>query len=214
MRAIALGIEADGIGELHTLYNYDGSDAFVTNYTQWDDAKFMLTFGDPRFQGKYCYELVDRLRRRRLIKQVFESRVSALPESCRDVVQTIANPKNRKERRSLEEKITTVVHEAGVRLNCKLGDPSNLVIANSYTLKSVRAQSRNDEGPILVRKGKQLTTFEEESDLFRSINEKLVDPRFAIYAPVDYENPTERRALQIKLQEPILKCLEGFGNGK
>jgi hypothetical protein len=91
---------------------------------------------------------------------------------------------------------------------------TKLVIANSYTLKSVRAQSRNDEGPILVRKGNNLTTFEEESDLFRSINEKLVDPRFAIYAPVDYENPTERRALQAKLQEPILKCLEGFGNGQ
>jgi hypothetical protein len=89
-----------------------------------------------------------------------------------------------------------------------------MVIANSYTLKSVRAQSRNDEGPILVRKGTAPTTFEEESDLFRSINEKLVDPRFAIYAPVDYENPTERRALQNKLREPILECLKGIGNGE
>ena len=40
-------------------------------------------------------------------------------------------------------------------------DPSNLVIVNAYTQKSVRTQSRNDEGPILVGKGNNVTTFEE-----------------------------------------------------
>jgi len=214
VRAVALGIEEDGIDELRALYSYDGSEAFVRNYTQWDDARFMLTFGEPRFEGKYCHELVDRLRRRRLIKQVFESRVSVLPESSRDAIQAVTKPQSRKLRRSLEQKLAATIEGAGVKLNCGAADPSNMVIANSYTLKSVRAQSRNDEGPILVRKGTALTTFEEESDLFRSINEKLVDPRFAIYAPVDYENPTERRALQNKLREPILECLKGFGNGE
>lgn len=93
-------------------------------------------------------------------------------------------------------------------------DPSNLVIVNAYTQKSVRTQSRNDEGPILVGKGNNVTTFEEASDLFRSIDEKMVRPHFALYAPVEYANPAERRAMQTKLLEPILKCLEGFSNGK
>ena len=214
VRAVALGIEEDGIDELKALYSYDGSETFVRNYTQWDDARFMLTFGEPRFKGKYCHELVNRLRRRRLIKQIFESRVSVLPESSRDAIQAVTRPQNRTLRRLLEQRIAATIEGAGVKLNCGAADPSNMVIANSYTLKSVRAQSRNDEGPILVRKGTALTTFEEESDLFRSINEKLVDPRFAIYAPVDYENPTERRELQNKLWEPILECLKGFGNGE
>lgn len=213
VRAIALGIEDDGIEELKTLYTYDASDGFVKNYIEWDDSRFLLTFGDQRFQGKYCHEIVNRLRQRRLLKQVFESRVSLLPESCRDAIEPVTKVKNRKARRDLEMKLASVIQDAGVKLNCEMKDPTNLVIANSYTLKSARAQSRNDEGPILVRKGISLTTFEEESDLFKSINEKLVDPRFAIYAPVDYGNPTERRALQNKLRDPILKCLEAFGNG-
>src|ERR1017187_5146119 len=66
VRAVALGIEEDGIDELKALYSYDGSETFVRNYAQWDDARFMLTFGELRFKGKYCHELVNRLRRRRL----------------------------------------------------------------------------------------------------------------------------------------------------
>ncbi len=88
------------------------------------------------------------------------------------------------------------------------------MIAHQFSLKSVRTQSRNDEGPILVRKGSALTTFEDESDLFKSINEKLVDPRFAVYAPVYYDNPSERRKIQTVVEEPLLKCLEEFGNGE
>ena len=59
-----------------------------------------------------------------------------------------------------------------------------------------------------------MTTFEEASTLFRSIDEKMVRPHFALYAPVEHGNPAERRAMQTKLREPIVKCLEGFGNGK
>ena len=70
------------------------------------------------------------------------------------------------------------------------------MIVNACTQKSVRAQSRNDEGPILVGKGSNVTTFEEASDLFRSIHEKMVRPHFALYAPVAYANPAECRAMQ------------------
>jgi hypothetical protein len=58
------------------------------------------------------------------------------------------------------------------------------------------------------------TPFEEESDLFRSINEKMNDPHFAVYAPVVYHSPGERRELHNKIKEPIVRCLEGFGNGE
>jgi hypothetical protein len=186
----------------------------VKNYIQWDDSRFILTFGDTKLRGKYCQEIVDRLRERRLVKQVFESELGQLPESCQEVVRDITEPKNRELRRDLEKELASVIDGAGFPLKSNCGDASNLVIVNSYTLKSVRAQSRNDEGPILVRKGTDVTTCEEASDLFKSIDEKMVRPHFALYAPVEYRNPAERRAMQAKLREPILNCLEGFGNGQ
>ncbi|MDX2151474.1 MAG: HD domain-containing protein [Bryobacteraceae bacterium] len=76
IRAISLGISVDELEELKSLYSYDGSEEFVQRYTAWDDARFSLTFGDEKLAGKYCQEIVKRLRQRRLIKQVFESRVS------------------------------------------------------------------------------------------------------------------------------------------
>src|SRR5208283_5358493 len=120
VRAIALGIDDDGLEELRRLYSYDGSEQFVNNYMDWDDARFMLVFGNARLDGKYCYELVNRLRRRRLLKQVFESRVSVLPESCRDAVETITKPKNREGRRCLEQRVAAAMTDAGVRLTCSV----------------------------------------------------------------------------------------------
>src|ERR1039457_4124223 len=153
------------------------------------------------------------LRSRRLLKQLFDSAVSQLPESCQEFVRDITNPKHRGLRRALEQKLAAVIQDNGIPLKCACKDASNLVIVNSFTLKSVRVQSRDDEGPILVRKGDEKTTFEEASDLFRSIDEKMVRPQFAIYAPVEYNNPAERRSMQVKLRDPILRCLDEFGNG-
>jgi HD superfamily phosphohydrolase len=214
VRAIKLGIEEDQLQNLHDLYRYDGSDAFVRNYTQWDDSRFLLTFGDLALKDTYCHEIVERLRTRRLLKQVFESTVGQLPESCRELVRDITKPKHRELRRSLEQRLAAVIQESGFTLKSRRNDASHLVVVNSFTLKSVREQSRDDEGPILVRKGADKTTFEEASDLFKSIDEKMVRPQFALYAPVDYDNPAERRSMQVKLREPILRCLEGFGNGQ
>jgi hypothetical protein len=117
---------------------------------------------------------------------------------------------NRSIRRAIECRINNAINQAGVMLACDRADPSNLVIAHSYSLKSVRTQSRDDEGPIMVNKAPDPISFENASDLFNSIQEKLNDPRFAIYAPVAYENPVERRELRNKIKEPILKALEDF----
>jgi hypothetical protein len=213
VRAISLGIEDDGIDDLKSLYTYDGDEAFVSNYMKWNDSRFMLTFGGDEHKGKYCHDLVLRLSERRLLKQIFESRVSQFPEVCRERIRRISDKENRPVRRELETRIAAVLREAGVRLECGLEDPSKLVIAHSYSLKSVRTQSRNDEGPIMVHAVPNPTPFDQASDLFNSIQEKLNDPHFAVYAPVAYENPVERRQLQSKIKEPIIGSLEDFGNG-
>jgi hypothetical protein len=214
VRAIKLGIQEDGIEELERLYRYDGSDAYIQNYLQWDDSRFLLSFGDAKLKGTYCQEIVERLRARHLLKQLFDSSVGQLPESCQEIVRDITKPKHVGRRRALEQRLAGLIQDNGFSLKCKCKDPSNLVIVNSFTLKSVREQSRDDEGPILVKKGAEKTTFEEASDLFGSIDEKMVRPQFAIYAPVDYNNAAERRTMQVKLREPILRCLDDFGNGE
>jgi hypothetical protein len=126
----------------------------------------------------------------------------------------VSNRDNRDSRRELETRLAAAIVEAGVKLDCNLKDPSKLLIAHSYSLKSVRAQSRNDEAPIMVHEVPEPIPFEQASDLFNSIQDKLNDPHFAVYAPVAYENPVERRQLQQKVKDPILRCLEDFGNGK
>ena len=215
VRAITLGIEVDEIEQLKNLYTYTGDPSFVQEYSRWDDARFIISFGDPKLEGTYCQELVERLAQRRLLKQVFEEKLTALPENSRDVLAGISKPRNRQVRRTLEQRIAESIQQADVRLATRCADSSHMVIVNSYTPKAVRELSRNDEGPILVRKrkGADLTTFENESDMFRSLSSEPVQGRFAVYAPVDYENPTLRRELQRAVYKPIMKCLEDISNG-
>ncbi len=214
VRAITLGIEEDKIDTLRSLYGYDGSEGFVTNYIRWDDARFLMVFGGDEFDGSYCQDVVRRLAERRLLKEVFQDRVSHLPESCRERITKISQVSNRPIRRELERSIAEAIRQVGVELDSRLDDPSNLVMAHSFSLKSARAQSRNDEGSIMIHTAPDPTPFEEESDLFRSINEKMNDPHFAVYAPVAYDSPGERRELHSRMRDPILHCLEGLGNGE
>jgi hypothetical protein len=166
----------------------------VTNYIGWDDARFLMVFGGDEFGGSYCQNIVRRLSERRLLIEVFQDRVSHLPESCRERITEISQVNNRPVRRELERRIAEAMQQAGVELECSLNDPSNLVMAHSFSLKSARAQSRNDEGSIMIHTAPDPTPFEEESNLFRSINEKMNDPHFAVYAPVG-PTPGYRAAL-------------------
>lgn len=215
VRAIVLGIEDDHIEEMKNLYTYDGQPKFIENYCQWDDSRFMLAFGDTKLKGTYCHEIVKRLAHRRLLKQVFLEKLTGLPVGCREAIELITKANNRTKRAALEQRVGDVLQSSDVKLATDVSNPSKLVIVNSYKAKAVREMSRNDEGPVLVRRGnEQPTTFENDSDLFRSLSSEPPEARFAVYAPVEYENPAQRRELQKKLREPILKALEDFGNGE
>src|SRR5207245_1173829 len=98
-------------------------------------------FGRGDFNGTYCHDLVQRLSERRLVKQIFESKVSQLPESCRERIRRVSNRDERDSRRELETRMAAAIVEAAGKLDRNLKDPSRLLIAHSYSLKSVRAQS-------------------------------------------------------------------------
>jgi hypothetical protein len=83
----------------------------------------MLAFGSSTLKGSYCHEIVGRLKSRRLLKQLFDEAVSQLPESCQEIVRDIIKPKHRELRRSLEQKIATVIQDNGIPLKCECKDP-------------------------------------------------------------------------------------------
>ncbi len=90
------------------------------------------------------------------------------------------------------------------------GEDASSVIVHSYKLKSVREQSRNSEGPILVDRIPKPKMFEEESALFHSIDESLSEAYVEVYAPVTYDSPGEKRRLLMALHQPILQILTRF----
>jgi len=205
IRAIRLGIEADKIKELGKLYAYDGSQEFLHNYVDWDDARFLLTFGDQKFDGKYCFHLLRRLRERRLLKQVYEGRVRDLPEGCRDPLSRVCEPDRREQRDGVEEALSEeIALAAGEKLDPKL------VIIHVYTIKSMREELRGDEAPVIIDGRPQPKTFEEVSALFRSISEGVSEAFVEVYAPTSYATPREKRTFLNKLHEPITKALSDF----
>lgn len=218
IRAITLGIDVDQIEELNKIYTYDGTPDFVREYLAWDDSKFLVTFVDDKFKGKYCHNLLNRLSERRLLKRIYNKPIKELPEKCRDALLNISKPENRKERAELEEKLwevicKTVQEKSSCKLMCNQNDP-HLLIIHSYTIKSVRTQSRNDEASIPVdRTPKEPSTFEEESALFNSINEELSQPFVDIYAPVTYDTSVDKKKLKKLLDDLISENITYFFEG-
>jgi hypothetical protein len=75
------------------------------------------------------------------------------------------------------------------------------VILHLYKIDSVRAQSRNDETAVLVKKPQGPIPFEDESALFRSINEGLRDEYLECYAPLEVADEKAKQRLKGKLAE-------------
>jgi HD superfamily phosphohydrolase len=218
IRAITLGIDADQIEEINRIYAYEGNSNFLEEYLAWDDSKFLVTFTDDKFKGKYCHDLLTRLNERRLLKEIYKESIKELPEKCRDPLLNISRPENREKRAELERKLWKVVSQTvNENSSCKLlcdPDDSRLLIIHSYTIKSVRTQSRNDEASIPVdRRPKPPSTFEEASMLFNSINEGLGQPFVDVYAPVGYEAPVNKRKLKKSLHDLISESITSFFEG-
>lgn len=218
IRAIVLGNDVDQIEELSKIYTYDGSPDFLKEYLTWDDSKFIVTFTNDKFEKKYCHDILTRLNERRLLKEIYKKPIKDLPEKCRDPLLTISKPENRKKRTELEEQLWRPICEVvqknpTSKITCDSGD-SRLLIIHSYTIKSVRTQSRNDEASIPVDKTpKEPTPFEEESTLFNSINEELSQAFVDIYAPVSYDTPIDKQKLKKLLDDLISENITLFFKG-
>jgi hypothetical protein len=96
-----------------------------------------------------------------------------------------------------------------IALECSGPD---MVAIHAHTVKSVRTESRNDEGAILVDSAKP-APFDEISALFGSINAEMNEVYVEVYAPVVYDTPTNRNRLITRLKDPIRGKIEAFYKG-
>lgn len=218
IRAITVGIDDDKIEELQKVYTYQADAKYLENYLDWDDSKFMVMFTENRFDGKECHDLLMRLKSRHLLKRVYQKQIKDLPEICRDPLINISKPENKLQRSELEsflwEPICNLVSgKCNGQITCSPDNPKYLIV-HAYKVKSVREMSRNDEASIPVyRRIEKPSTFEEESTLFNSINEKLNQAFVELYAPVTYDTPVDRTKMLKMIDEVVSQKLNDFFRG-
>lgn len=186
VRAIILGVEVDDIDELRALYSYDGSEKFIRQYTEWDDWRLLQEMTSDTLSGKYCHRLLNKLRWRELHKQVFERPIREFPGPVAESLMKMDDTTRSK----IEENAAEILREAfGTTID------SRLVICHAYTVKSVRTQSRDDTGGILIDNPAGPSPFEQESTLFRSIDESESEAFIDLFAPVNWSTPDEKKTL-------------------
>jgi hypothetical protein len=84
----------------------------------------------------------------------------------------------------------------------KVIDP-NFVIAHSYSIKSARESSRNDDEGILVNVKPAPQPFIDESTLFKSINETYSENWVVVFAPIEWPDPDKKDELRAGWRDRI-----------
>jgi HD superfamily phosphohydrolase len=200
VRGIELGIEKDGIDWLTKLYTYNDSEEYLINYLNWHDERLI---GEIIYNQKngFAKEIFNRLHRRNLFKTIFSSKFKDISETVSSKVKSlmadIGNKENKGKRMKMEQEIA-----------CIVGTLPEFIIANAFTFKSVKEMSRDSEGPIMViKKDGKTDSFEQESTVFRAIDEKITDKIFEVYAPMEYPNDLDKIKKISKIKEDIIKYL-------
>ena len=201
-RAFQLGIEVDNLGWLKKVFSFDGSAEFVENYLQWDDARVTTALLYPEGKGGYATELFRRLRERRLFKRIYTRRLAEFESPISRKV-LLDRMRDKAFRQRLEESIAEL-------LTSEMSVPVEKyhVVVKSFSIKSVKEQSRDSEGSIIVLEDDKIPKkFEEVSTLFKSINEKETDQFIEVYAPVKYDGEVDKRRKKTKFMEGITKIM-------
>jgi len=179
VRGIELGITVDRIDYLNKLYRFDGTVDFYQEWVKWDDEMLTVMICSDYTPEGYVKEIFRALRDRKLFKRVYSENLNQFSAVSRN-------------------EIALNLESHRVKLEKFIGDYLNVdplkVIANSFKVQSVRMQSKNEEEPIMVDSSSTVPkSFEDESALFRSINEAEKDEFIEIYAPVEFADETDKR---------------------
>ena len=187
VRAIELGLDVDKLDWLRELYSFERTEKFIKNYTKWDDNRLISSLiYQTKEKSGYATEIFKRLQNRELFKKVYSNSLNIIKDP------TLRFKSSNNDKKVLKEMENHIAEEISSKLNNEKIDP-NLIIIKVLKINSVRQQSRDNEGPIMIIKNQDDNSFERESTLFRSINEKEYDHLIEVYAPISYSDDKEKR---------------------
>lgn len=196
VRALLLGINVDGIDWLRRIYAYDGSSEQLQEWLKWSDELLISSICNPSTPDGYAKCIFNSLQDRALFKRIYHKRVREFSPLVRDkITQSF-----RGVQKLLEQAVAGMIDL-----------DHNLVIAHRYTIQSVREQSRDSEGSIMVSREAGLpVSFEEESVLFHSIDEAQKDEWLDVFAPVKFKDDRDRRLRMKELDKRITEAVESI----
>lgn len=197
IRALTLGITTDRIEYLQRLYCFDNSEEHLEEWLRWNDEVLVTTICSAKTPDGYAKKIFMDLMNRKIFKRVFHLKLSELSPLVRD------NLSDRKKFHAHVEQLETEVGNF-------LGIDPRLVIISTYKIQSVRQQSRNSEGSIMVIRPDRASpvAFEEESTLFRSIDEAQKDEYLDVYASVQFLDEKDKRKRRREYSEIIRSIFE------
>lgn len=207
IRGLVLGVEKDQVPFLEGLFRYpvDGEEkvlrAYVENYLMWHDSRLVEEILQDQYGKTHVADVFRRLRERKLLKQVFKLRLSQFRPELRTMIP------DAKERRPKREAVEGRIAEA---LSSEIGSAVSplLTVFHYHSIDSVRTQSKNSERSILIANDGSPRVFEDESTLFRSIDQELKDEVVEVYAPLSYRDDDQKKTLLRKCEEIIIKIIE------
>ena len=197
VRAIELGIDEDKIDWLTRLYQNEDTNEYIKNYRKWDDNRLINNLLDPDSKNGYAKNIFKNLHERKLFKRIYSKSLNEFSDpDLRKYLESLCdNSKKREIERHLAEAISTKLNNVNL-------DP-NLLILQSYKIKSVRTRSSGNEGSIMINKFPNPVNFDNESTLFRSIDTAERDSFIEVYASISFSDDSDKRNKQSTCEEVI-----------
>lgn len=199
-RGLELGIEDDENPFLKKLFTYSPDDEYLKNYLKYFDEKVFSDILSYKRKGK-AFEIFNRLHHRNLFKRIFSEKLKDTDANPVIKDKLIHIQKNEKLRKKIESSISQLI------------SPHNdqaYIIANTFKFNSVKEISGgNSEEKLIILTPEGIPTdFQNESNVFNSINESMNDVYFEVYAPVFYDTPVEKEKLLKKCKIEINRILK------
>ncbi|HUY14338.1 MAG TPA: HD domain-containing protein [Terriglobia bacterium] len=190
-RAIDLGIEEDKIGWLKKLYSYDGSDEYINEYLRWSDERLVIEILSKETPEGYAKDFFTRLHNRHLFKCIFDVDQNDFLDPN---VRSFVFGDSKEFYKPLEKAVAD-----------QFGIDKNHVIA--YMISFDSATRTESEIPV-VHEAKEPTLFHDESTLFKSVDQKIREQRFHIYAPVTYQDEKAKKKRIREFKHAILGLID------
>jgi len=222
LRAIVVGIKEDKVDELNKIYLYKNNEGYIRNYLYWDDFRFFSFLSSNKLRDKICHDLLSRLANRNLFKRIYRENLDKFCPKARDLLIDI-NETQYADTKQQIEKIAKELIEKAIGKSPKLSrridicsDDYRYWLAHVYKIDSIRIMAKNESRePISVRRNDgSIIPFDEESKLFRSIDDTVQDNVISIYAPIRYQTPSDRDLLIRKVNKPITEAINNLANNR